>query len=116
MDIHARYATFAADMEVPSAFLNNLQDRDIDIVAKAWVDPAFLALCTSGSKTLSFTYNADDTVATISAGTGAVSAAYSYDAVGRVDTIVLTHDTVTREVAFAYDASGNISTATVTTP
>lgn len=109
MDIYQRYQTFAPDMEVPSAFLNNLQDRDIDIVAKAWCDPMFLLLCTAGAppKEAEFTYNGDGTVATASFGVGAPLAEFAYTD-GRVSSITLTHGTEVRILTFYYNADGTI--------
>lgn len=117
MDIYQRYQTFAPDMEVPSAFLNNLQDRDIDIVAKAWVDPAFLLLCVAFAppKEVEFTYNGDGTVATMTSGTGAPQATFAYSS-GVVASITLTHGTEIRLLTFTYNVDGTVQKIRVTRP
>lgn len=109
MDIYARYATFAPDMEVPSAFLNNLQDRDIDIVAKGWCDPLFLVLCAAGAppKTATFAYNGDGTVDEISFGANAPLAEFAYTD-GRVSSMTLTHGSSVRVCIFTYNTDGTV--------
>lgn len=117
MDIYQRYATFAPDMEVPSAFLNNLQDRDIDIAAKAWVDPAFLLLCVAFAppKEVEFSYNVDGTIDEMTSGTGAPQAAFAYTD-GVVSSITLTHDTEVRILTFTYNADGTVQKIRATRP
>ncbi len=117
MEIYQRYDTFAPDQEVPSAFLNNLQDRDIDIAAKAWVDPAFLLLCVAfvPPKEVEFTYNGDGTIATMTSGTGAPQAEFAYTD-GVVTAITLTHDTEVRLLTFTYNADGTVQKVRVTRP
>lgn len=128
MDINARYQTFEPDNEVPSAFLNNLQDRDLDIVAKAADGvAAFLSLCgTAADKVITYyffdsghsgTYSEDGVgeLARIAL-TGGKTVDYEYDANADLVKITLTHGAEVREFTIGYNANGDVGSITIHQP
>lgn len=124
MDIYERISTFAADMEVPSSFLNAMQDRDQDIVAKAASDQGFLSLCRDGSHSMEIEYfdtGGEGTrssagagqVAEISYDGGTRTAEFSYDG-DRLDSVAMTEGSVSRVARMVYDdITGNVTGITV---
>lgn len=126
MDISSRISTFAPDMEVPSSFLNSLQDQDQDIVRKAWSGAEFLSLClgTADKVQTLYYFNTGESGAMSTTGAGAIAkidiagertVEYTYTA-GQVTKVRLTDGTDVREFNYTYQANGNVATITVHKP